>query len=96
MHPPPDRFSPRGEQALVEITVDRQSLEEIIHRAVADYGFRLAVMWGVEDVATGFGLDAHQTGMLTGVIVPELMKLPNPVEPDDQAAVAQRLSELLS
>ncbi len=76
--------------------MSRQTLNEIIHRAVADYGFRLAVMWGTEDVATGFGLDAHQAGVLTEVIVPELMKLPNPVEPDDQPAVAQRLSELLS
>lgn len=76
--------------------MSQQSLSEIIARAVADYGFRLAVIWGTDQITEGFCLSPSQTEILTELIVPELKKLPNPVEPEDQAAVRKRLVGLLS
>ncbi len=73
--------------------MSQQSLSEIIKRAVTDYGFRLAVMWGTDEVVSGFGLTPKDARILTEFIVPELMTLPNPVEPADQAAVQERLAE---
>jgi hypothetical protein len=71
-----------------------QALEEIVNRAVADYGFRLAVMWGTDDVVAGSNLTSGDARILREVVLPELRKLPNPVEPADQAAVQERLSRL--
>ncbi len=74
--------------------MSREALTGIINRAVADYGFRLAVMWGTGDVASGFGLSPGEARVLAEVIVPELKELPNPVEPDEQPAVRDRLARL--
>ena len=76
--------------------MSQQALLEIINRAVADYGFRLAVMWGTEDVVAGSDLTSQEAQALRGLVVPQLKKLPNPVEPDDQATVQRHLAELVS
>ncbi len=76
--------------------MSQQVLREIIDRAVADYGFRLAVMWGTDDVIAGSGLDSGEADILRDLVVPELKKLPNPVEPADHAAVQERLANLAS
>ncbi|MDE0233297.1 MAG: hypothetical protein OXI56_05040 [bacterium] len=73
-----------------------QALREIIDRAVADYGFRLAVMWGTDDVIAGSDLTTGEAEFLRDLVVPELKKLPNPVEPVDHAAVQERLANLAS
>ena len=75
--------------------MSHSSLVEIINRAVADYGFRLAVIWGTEDVAEGFGLAPREKRVLAELITPELQRLPNPVEPGDQADARERLRGLL-
>ena len=74
--------------------MSQQTLREIIDRAVADYGFRLAVMWGTGDVAAGSDLTPQEAQTLHELVVPELKKLPNPVEPTDHATVQERLAEL--
>ena len=76
--------------------MSQQVLREIIDRAVADYGFRLAVMWGTDDVIAGSDLSSGEAGVLRDLVVPELKKLPNPVEPADHAAVQERLANLAS
>ncbi|MCY3562695.1 MAG: hypothetical protein F4Z41_01655 [Acidimicrobiia bacterium] len=76
--------------------MSRQALRMIIDQAVADYGFRLAVMWGTDDVAAGSDLTSGEAEILRDVVVPELKKLPNPVEPDDHVAVQERLAGLTS
>lgn len=76
--------------------MSQQVLREIIDRAVADYGFRLAVMWGTEDVIAGSDLSSGEAAVLRDLVVPELKKLPNPVEPADHAAVQERLANLAS
>lgn len=76
--------------------MSQQVLREIIDRAVADYGFRLAVMWGTDDVIAGSDLTSGEGDFLRDLVVPELKKLPNPVEPSDHAAVQERLANLAS
>ena len=76
--------------------MSQQVLREIIDRAVADYGFRLAVMWGTDDVIAGSDLSSEEAGARRDLVVPELKKLPNPVEPADHAAVQERLAKLAS
>ena len=76
--------------------MSNQVLREIIDRAVADYGFRLAVMWGTDDVIAGSDLSSGEAGALRDLVVPELKELPNPVEPADHAAVQERLANLAS
>ncbi|MDE0189278.1 MAG: hypothetical protein OXN80_09285 [bacterium] len=76
--------------------MSQQALREIIDRAVADYGFRLAVMWGTDDVIAGSDLTSGEGEVLRDLVVPELKKLPNPVEPADHAVVQERLANLAS
>ena len=63
-----------------------QVLEEIISKAVADYGFRLAVMWGVDDVIAMSDLTEAESQTLRSSMVPALKDLPDPVEPADRAS----------
>lgn len=72
------------------------SLAEIIEQAVADYGFRLAVMWGTDDLIERMELDDHEGRVLTNIVVPELRRLPNPVEPGDRNTVGEQLLRLAS
>ena len=76
-----------------EAKMSQQALREIIDKAVTDYGFRLAVMWGTDDVITISGLTPEEGEALRSVIVPELKNLPDPVEPADQPDVQARLAE---
>ena len=59
------------------------SLREISDRAVADFGFRQAVMWNPDDVAERWNLSDKEREVLNDVLGPELEALPNPVEPED-------------
>ncbi len=71
-----------------------QTLRQIINDAVADYGFRMAVMYGPDDVIARTGLSSDEARVLKSVVVPELKKLPDPVEPADRPAVQSRLASL--
>ena len=76
--------------------MSQQALRAIIDQSVADYGFRLAVMWGTDDVIAGSDLTDDEARALRDVVVPELKLLPDPVEPADHAEVQQRLANLAS
>ena len=71
-----------------------ETLGELIEDAVADYGFRLAVMWGTEDVIIMSSLSQAEASVLRSVVVPELKRLTDPVEPEDRPSACRRLSEL--
>ena len=71
-----------------------ETLGELIEDAVADYGFRLAVMWGTEDVIIMSSLSQAEASVLRSTVVPELKRLPDPVEPGDRSSVCRRLLEL--
>ena len=76
--------------------MSREALREIIDKAVADYGYRLAVMWGPEDVIAMSDLTPEEGDVLLSAIVPELKGLPDPVEPADRPSVQRRLAEMAS
>ena len=75
--------------------MSQQALRSIIDKSVADYGFRLAVMWGTDDVVAGSDLTAEEAQALREVVVPELKLLPDPVEPADHATVQERIAGLV-
>lgn len=64
---------------------------EITNRAVADYGFRQAVLYGAADVGRRWGLTEPEQGMLVGVALPLLAGLPIPVPPEDIPSEQARL-----
>ena len=71
-----------------------ETLRELIEMAVADYGFRLAVMWGPDDVIAMSSLTDEEAAVLKRDLLPELKALPDPVEPADRPAVNKRLMEI--
>ena len=71
-----------------------ETLRELIEMAVADYGFRLAVMWGPDDVIAMSSLTDEEASVLKRDLLPELKALPDPVEPADRPGVNSRLLKL--
>ena len=70
-------------------------LIDIAERAVADYGFRQAVLYGAEDVARRWELSDQERSLLNGLVVEMLAGLPIPVEPDDVLAEQARLAQVI-
>ncbi len=68
---------------------------EITNRAVADYGFRLAVLYGSEDISRRWGLSEEERRVLEGAALELLSALPNPVEPEDIAGEQARVANLI-
>ncbi len=60
-----------------------EKLIEITNRAVADYGFRQAVLYGADDFARRSGLSEEETAVLHGTVLELLAKLPVPIQPED-------------
>ena len=71
--------------------MSQQALRSLIERAVSDYGFRLAVMWGPEDVIAASDLTEGEANALRSLVIPELKRLPDPVEPAEQPTMQARL-----
>ena len=76
--------------------MSKEVLRDIIDKAVADYGFRLAVMHGVDDVIAASDLSDAEAPALRDTVVPELKNLPDPVEPADRLSVQSKLADLAS
>lgn len=70
-------------------------LVDIVNRAVADYGFRQAVLYGSADIARRWSLTEEEAGLLAGPVLAELRALPIPVQPVDIPGEEARLSELI-
>jgi len=64
---------------------------EITNRAVADYGFRQAVMYGAQDIGRRWSLTQTEQEVLEGTVLPLLEALPVPVPPADISAEQARL-----
>ena len=71
------------------------TLEDIVNKAIADYGFRQIVQWSPEDVVAQWNLSDKEAAVLMGPIKEELDQLPVPVEPSDIAGEQKRLRELI-
>ena len=68
---------------------------EITNRAVADYGFRQAVLYGVDDIARRWELSDQERSVLEGTVLAPLGALPIPVQPADVPGEQTRLAELI-
>jgi len=70
-------------------------LIDIASRAVADYGFRQAVLYGAADIARKWELSEVESALLAGPVLAELSALPIPVQPADVPAEQARVSEVI-
>ena len=73
-----------------------QTLVEITNKAIADYGFRQAVLWSPDDVAEQRGLSESEAAALKGPVRDALEELPIPVEPEDQPAEESRFAKIIA
>ena len=76
-------------------TDEMDKLIDIAGRAVADYGFRQAVLYGANDVARRWELSEREHAVLESTVLGELAVLPIPVEPADVPAEQQRLANVI-
>jgi hypothetical protein len=72
-----------------------EKLIDIANRAVADYGFRQAVLYGSADIALKWSLTEEEAALLSGPILAELSALPIPVQPEDVSTEQARVSEII-
>ncbi|MBC8280627.1 MAG: hypothetical protein H8E48_07580 [Chloroflexi bacterium] len=70
-------------------------LIDIANRAVADYGFRQAVLYGATDIASKWSLSEDEAELLSGTVLAELSALPIPVQPADIPAEQARVAEVI-
>ena len=72
-----------------------EKLIEIANRAIADYGFRQAVLYGAADIARRWELTEEEAALLSGPVLAELSALPVPVQPADIPAEQARVSAVI-
>ena len=70
-------------------------LIDIANRAIADYGFRQAVLYGAVDIARKWELTEEEATLLSGAVLSELTALPIPVQPADIPAEQARVSGVI-
>ncbi len=70
-------------------------LIDIVNRAVADYGFRQAVLYGSAEIARRWLLNDAEAAILSGAVLSELSALPIPVQPADIPAQQARISDIV-
>jgi hypothetical protein len=70
-------------------------LIDIANRAIADYGFRQAVLYGAADIARKWELTEEEATLLSGAVLSELTALPIPVQPADIPAEQARVSGVI-
>ena len=70
-------------------------LIDIVNRAVADYGFRQAVLYGSAEIARRWLLTDAEAAILSGTVLSELSALPIPVQPADIPAQQARISDIV-
>ena len=70
-------------------------LIDIASRAVADYGFRQAVLYGAADIAAKWSLSDAEAAALSGPVLDALSALPIPVPPEDIPAEQARVAEII-
>ena len=72
-----------------------EKLIEVANQAVADYGFRQAVMYGADNVGRRAGLREKEQTILEGTVLEFLATLPIPVQPADVPGEQARLAEAI-
>ncbi len=67
-------------------------LIDVANRAVADYGFRQAVLYGAEDVGRRAGFTRQEQAILEGTVLDLLAALPIPVQPANIPGEQEKLA----
>ena len=68
---------------------------DIANRAIADYGFRQAVIYGMADIMAKWSLTETEAAVLSGPVLDELSALPIPVQPSDIPAEQVRVEGII-
>lgn len=72
-----------------------ESARALVEKAIADYGFRQALLWGTDEVLAAWELPAAEAAAVRSRLLPAVEALPVPVEPAERpAALARLLREL--
>ena len=71
-------------------------LIELISKGIEDYGFRQVLLWSPDDLSSLYNLSDAEINLLKGSIHAELLKLPNPVEPEQRGKYIQFFTDLVS
>ena len=71
-------------------------LIELISKGIEDYGFRQVLLWSPDDLASLYSLSDVEINLLKGSIHAELLKLPNPVEPEQREECIQFFRDLIN
>ena len=72
-----------------------EKLIDIANRAVADYGFRQAVLYGANDIGLRSGLSLKEQEILEGPVLEFLAALPIPVQPEDVPSEQARVASTI-
>ena len=68
---------------------------EIANRAVADYGFRQAVLYGADEIARRWELTQDERSVLEGPVLERLGALPIPVQPEHIPGEQAQIADLI-
>ena len=72
-----------------------EAARALAEKAVADYGFRQALLWGTDEVLASWELSPGEAAAVRGRLLAEIEALPVPVEPSERPGTLARLLELL-
>ena len=72
------------------------TLKALIAKGIHDYGFRQILLWSPDDLRSLYELSDSEVELLTGVVHTELLKLPNPVEPNQREKYIQFFTDLIN
>ena len=68
---------------------------DLANRAVADYGFRQAVLYGPNDIGNRTGLSPKEQETLEGPVMEFLVSLSIPVQPEDIPSEQARVVRII-
>jgi hypothetical protein len=71
-------------------------LIELISKGIEDYGFRQVLLWSPDDLTSLYNLSNVEINLLKESIHAELLKLPNPVEPEQREEYIQFFRDLIN
>ena len=72
-----------------------EAARALAEKAIADYGFRQALLWGTDEVLASSELPPGEEAAVRGRLLAEIEALPVPVEPQERPAALARLLALL-
>ena len=72
-----------------------EAARALAEKAIADYGFRQALLWGTDEVLAAWPLDPAEAEAVRSRLLAPIAELPVPVEPGQRPAVLERLLQAI-